>query len=174
MSATLGSTQLATSATPADTLTEEQQVAKVLVDYLQQEQALLISADIEGLSLLTEKKASAVSLMSELATNRHRALAAVGHLASETGMQSWLTEQSAKFPTAAKQNKDVLNAWSNLLAIARQAKEINRVNGILINTHVVRNQTALNVFQVRTTDANLYGPNGQATSASKGRGLVVG
>lgn len=160
--------------TPADTLAQEQLTAKVLVDYLQQEQALLIAADIEGLSLLTGKKASAVSLMSELATTRHRALAAVGHTASETGMQAWLTERDAASATAAKQNKDMLNVWNNLLATARQAKEINRVNGILINTHVARNQTALNVFQMQTTDANLYGPNGQATSAGKGRGLVVG
>jgi flagella synthesis protein FlgN len=174
MSVTPGSTQLAASATPADTLSQEQQAAKVLVDCLQQEQALLIAADIEGLSLLTEKKASVVFQMSELATTRHRALAAIGHPASETGMQSWLAERDAKFPAAKKQNKDILNAWSNLLATARQAKEINRVNGILINTHVARNQTALNVLQVQTTDTNLYGPNGQATSAGKGRGLVVG
>ena len=174
MSVTPRSVQSTPLVTPADTLPQEQQAAKVLIDCLQQEQALLIAADIEGLSLLTEKKAAVVSLMSELATTRHRALSAVGHHASETGMQSWLAGRDTKYPAAARSNRDVLNAWSNLLASAKQAKEINRVNGILINTHVARNQTALNIFQLQTTDANLYGPNGQATSPGKGRGLVVG
>ena len=43
-------------ASPADSLLQEQQAACTLIDLLQQEQALLISADIEGLTVVTERK----------------------------------------------------------------------------------------------------------------------
>ena len=58
--------------------------------------------------------------------------------------------------------------------MARQAKEINRVNGLLISSHIARNQSALNVLRVQTGSGNFYGPDGQATARGVGRGLVVG
>jgi flagella synthesis protein FlgN len=155
---------------PADTLAQEQQATRALIDLLQQEQAYLISADIDSLNMVTERKAPLVAKLTELANLRHRSLANSGHPASETGMQEWLdTKSNGKpaYPTAKTQ-------WSTLIAMAKQAKEVNRVNGILINTHLTRNQGALNVLQVQTNSGNFYGPDGQATAAKRGRGLVVG
>ena len=157
---------------PADSLPQEQQAARILIDLLHQEQALLIGADINSLTMVTERKAPVIAEMSELATRRHRALAKAGHPASELGMQAWIdTKVDGKpaHPAAAA-------TWVALLAMARQAQEINRINGLLINTHMARNQSALNVLRVQAGGGNnnFYGPDGQATSRGMGRGLVVG
>ncbi|MBC7512976.1 MAG: flagellar protein FlgN [Herminiimonas sp.] len=155
---------------PADSLPQEQQAARVLIDLLQQEQAALISADIDSLTMITERKTPVVAQMSELATKRHRALATLGHAASEIGMQAWVESPQ---PGQAEHTQAAA-AWTALLAMARQAKEINRVNGLLISSHIARNQSALNVLRVQTGGGNFYGPDGQATARGVGRGLVVG
>ena len=158
------------SANPAETLQQEQQAARLLIDVLNQEQALLIAADIDSLAMVTERKVPLVAQMSELATRRHRALGGKGLPASEAGMQAWIdrkTDGKPADPAAAA-------AWTALLAMARQAQEINRINGLLINTHMARNQNALNVLRVQGNSGNFYGPDGQATNRGMGRGLVVG
>ena len=155
---------------PADSLPQEQQAARVLIDLLNQEQALLIAADIDGLAMVTERKAPVVAQMSELATRRHRALAAAGHAASELGMQAWVAEKANGKPVFATAEA----TWIALLAMAKQAQEINRINGLLINTHMARNQSALNVLRVQAGGGNFYGPDGQSAARGMGRGLVVG
>ena len=157
-------------ASPADSLLQEQQAARILIDLLQQEQALLINADIDGLTMVTERKGPVIAQMSELATKRHRTLAAAGHAASEAGMQAWIDARAAgKLAQSA-----AVSAWTALLAMARQAQEINRINGVLINSHMARNQGALNVLRIQTGSGNFYGPDGQASTRGVGRGLVVG
>ena len=49
---------------PADSLPQEQQAARVLIDLLQQEQAALISADIDSLTMITERKMPVLAQMS--------------------------------------------------------------------------------------------------------------
>lgn len=155
---------------PADSLPQEQQAARSLIDLLQQEQALLISADIDALALVTERKAPVIAQMAALATQRHRTLASAGCDASEAGMQAWIATQVNGKPA----HPEAAASWTTLLAMARQAQEINRINGLLINTHMGRNQDALNVLRVRAGGGNFYGPDGQASAHGKGRGLALG
>ena len=155
---------------PADTLLQEQRSAHTLIDLLHQEQALLIDADIDGLAIVTERKAPVVAEMVELANRRHRALAKEGHAATERGMQAWVAIKHLgrpAYPVAAA-------CWTALLTMAKQAQEINRINGLLINTHMARNQSSLDMLQTRTGGGSFYGPDGQASSRSLGRGLVIG
>ena len=154
------------SPNPAAQLAQEIAAADHLVGLLKKEQEHLIKADIEGLTVLTEEKTKAVSAMSELAMARHRSLAANGLNATEEGMQQWIKGMAPAAPAS--------RAWSQLLELMRGAKELNRTNGILINTHLSRNQAALGVFQQNTQGNALYGPDGQASAKSTGRGLVVG
>jgi flagella synthesis protein FlgN len=151
---------------PSAHLAQEIEAADRLVALLKQEQEHLIKADIESLTVLTEEKTRLVSAMSELAMARHRSLAASGLSATEEGMQQWMKGLAPAAPAS--------RAWSRLLELMRSAKELNRTNGILINTHLSRNQSALGVFQQQAKGGELYGPNGQATAKPTGRGLVVG
>lgn len=151
---------------PAHGLEQEQQAATNLLQLLKQEQAVLVNADVDGLIKLTDEKAKLAAQMTQLAKQRHRALAAAGFEATETGMQAWLGSATA---TTADHK-----AWTELLAVMQSAKELNRVNGLLISQHMTRNQSALNVLQGNTQGGPIYGPDGQATTKIGSRRLVVG
>jgi flagella synthesis protein FlgN len=101
--------------------------------------------------------------MTTLAERRHKALAASGFPASEAGMCAWLE----KFPAA-------LSNWNALLQSARRARELNQINGTLINTHMARTRAALSVLQQVPSDSTVYGPDGQQDMRGGARTLVVG
>lgn len=151
---------------PAATLIEEQDAMRALTALLEQEQEQLIAADIERIAVLTEPKAQAAMRMAELTSKRHDALAAAGHQASEAGMKDWL--ETAAAPAQAA------DAWQKLIDMAEAAKEINRLNGMLINKQMVRNQNVLSMLQHGSVQGSpVYGPNGQTASKSVGRHIVA-
>jgi flagella synthesis protein FlgN len=150
---------------PASQLTQEIQAAQQLLELLKQEQAFLIEADIDGLASLTKSKSSAVSRLTELAIARHRNVGKAGFAASESGMQQWL---------ASAAGSSAMASWSQLLDVMQSSKELNHTNGILINTHMTRNQASLAVLQQNAQGGAFYGPNGQATVKPVGRGMVIG
>lgn len=153
---------------PADSLHEEFTAATQLLALLSEEQACLIKADVEKLAALSEEKTRLVAHMSELALRRHAALGAMGFPASEAGMQVWLQPPQQETSQAAGRT------WNELLDIAAKAKELNRVNGLLIGQHLARNQQALNVLQGNQPAGTIYDRNGQTASAASTRRLVVG
>jgi len=150
--------------TPAATLSEETRLTKQLIELLKQEQAHLIKADIEGLMTINEEKSRAANEMNELASRRYRNLAAIGYDPKEGGMRAWL-DKAAQGATA--------DAWKNLLTLAQSAKSLNSTNGLLISKHMSRNQQALNILRGNQSNS-FYGPNGQATTSVRSRGLVIG
>lgn len=152
---------------PADSLSQEHDAVRHLTELLKLEQEHLQAADINGIASLTETKASATARMAELASWRHQALAAAGYEASEDGMKSWLQTSNA--------SKTTTQSWQELIELAKVAKEINRVNGTLINKQMMRNQNMLNILQFGNAQGNnhVYGPNGQTSNKSAGRHIIV-
>lgn len=151
---------------PCASLQCEQHTMQTLHHLLLQEQAALIEASIEGLTDLTQAKASLVSELGRLAKQRHAALAAAGFAASESGMRDWIDAT-----TDADQHT---SSWTTLLSMTTEARELNRVNGMLIGRHLLRNQTELNILQGKPQNSNFYGRNGQSTGKGIGRGLAIG
>jgi len=151
---------------PAATLNDEIAAASELADVLTREQALLVDADIEALPALTEAKAKLIARIAVLANTRYQALAAAGFADEESGMKAWVGSPSA--PAAAGAS------WNALLKAAESAKELNRVNGLLIGKHISRNQTTINVLNSNRQAPALYGPNGQTSAGTGSRGLVIG
>lgn len=151
---------------PSASLHSEQQTMQALHRLLLQEQAALIEASIDGLTQLTQAKAALVSELGRLAKQRHAALAAAGFGASESGMREWVDAT-----THAGQYKQ---SWTTLLSMTTEARELNRVNGMLIGRHLLRNQTELNILQGKPQNSNFYGRNGQSTGKGIGRGLAIG
>lgn len=151
---------------PAHGLDGERQAADSLLQLLRQEQAALVDGDVERMSTLTDDKAKSASRMAQLAKSRHELLASAGFAPTEAGMQEWLTSVHA---TAADKT-----AWDALLAVAANANELNRINGLLIGQHMARNQVALNILQGNADSGGIYGPNGQSANKIGGRRLVVG
>lgn len=154
-------------ASPLDTLHDEQQLVSSLLDLMTQEQQCLIDANIEGLNAITPRKAELMNELAVLANQRHLALAAAGFAAEETGMQEWVAQAA---------DSGAGDAWNQLLQLTRDAKEVNRVNGMLINKQMTHNQNLINAMRqpANAGDSAVYGPTGQATPGGPSRRFVVG
>jgi flagella synthesis protein FlgN len=154
-------------ATPGTTLTAEQQLLASMVELLQREQQVLMKADADGLAALMPSKTQLVQQVAALAAERHRALGAAGFGAAESGMEPWLAASAA--PDARAQ-------WTRLLELTAEAKELNRVNGMLINKQMAHNQTVLNALRTPAggADPGVYGPGGNTLAAGPSRRYVVG
>ena len=156
-------------ANPAVGLTQELDAARQLLNLLKREQTQLVEANIEGLSALVEQKSALINRMSELAGARLNALAQAGFTAEEVSMQKWLDSQKSKPDSQATASK----TWDELVTLIRSAKEMNRTNGLLIGTHMSRNQTTLQVLQ-GNQGSQVYGPDGQTSVQASRRSLIVG
>lgn len=155
------------SFSPMESLQAEHQAIADLLALMKQEQTFLVQADAQGLAQVTEKKAQLVNLAADLAKARHAALQAAGFAGNEESMRDWLSSIN---------QQNIAQAWENLLDITRNAKEMNRVNGMLINKQLANTQNAMQALHapVHGNNHNFYGPNGQSTATPTSRRLVVG
>jgi len=155
-----------TMASPGTTLREEQQLIGSIVELMKKEQQFLVGADADGLAALTPEKLRLAQHAATLAQRRHRALGAAGFAAAETGMEPWL---------AVGGNADLRGQWDGLLAVTRQAKELNRVNGMLLNKQLAHTTGMLNTLRGPAAGAaNVYGRSGQTVAGGPSRRYVVG
>jgi len=154
-------------ASPIDTLRQELALITALLDLMKQEQQMLVSADTDGLAALTPQKSQLISQMAMLAKQRHQSLGAAGFAAKEAGMEAWL--DGCKDSTASP-------LWQALLERTREAKEQNRINGMLINKQLAHNQNMINAMRqpASAADTGFYGPTGQAAPSGPSRRFVVG
>ena len=153
------------ASTPSSRLREEYSAITLLLALLKQEQEHLIAADIVQLAGLTAQKSLLVQQMALLAAGRHKALAAAGFGAHEAGMTAWIASAADAAATAL---------WHDVLDCTREAKEYNRLNGTLINKHMVRTRGALDALRPPVPGGNIYGPSGHTTSAPANRRFVLG
>lgn len=131
-----------------------------LLALLSREQSKLVMIDIDAIEGLLEEKSVLLERINVTAKGRYNLLAANGFEPSEAGMQAWLKHASTP----------VLNrAWSDFQLTLNQAKEMNRLNGMLINKHFNRNQQLLNQLQGISNAGSVYGRDGQAKPASSSR-----
>jgi flagellar biosynthesis protein FlgN len=153
--------------TPSDTIPQEQQHLSALLALMDQEQQMLVAADADALAELTPRKNALLQALAELSARRHAALVAAGCKGSEAGMETWLAANGA--PSARGQ-------WEALLGLARDAKERNRVNGMLINKQLAHNQGVLNALRMPAgaQSGGVYGASGQALGGGPSKRYVVG
>jgi len=153
-------------ASPGATLREEQQLIASIVEVMKQEQQLLVSADADGLATLTPEKLKLAQQVGTLSQQRHRALAAAGFPAGEAGMEPWL----------AAGGNGVRGDWDRLLDLTRQAKELNRVNGMLLNKQLANTTGVLNALRGSSGGGTggVYGASGQTLATGPSRRFVVG
>jgi flagella synthesis protein FlgN len=145
-------------------VSDELSAAQRLVALLQEEQVHLIASDTEGLAVVTERKNAALKTLAELGSARNGLLVGMGVATTPESIRLWL----------ATQGDDTRKNWSVLMAVAAEAKEVNRTNGLLINQKITQNQNALNVLTGGAAPNSFYGPNGQSTGASISRGFAAG
>jgi flagellar biosynthesis protein FlgN len=154
-------------ASPHTTLQDELALIDSLITLMKQEQQCLVAADTDTLASLTPVKTQHITELAALAGQRHAALAGAGLPGSEVGMETWLQ---------SKNDSAVAAVWQQALARMREAKELNRVNGMLINKQMTHNQNLITAMRTPAdaADMGVYGPKGQTSSATNKRPLVVG
>lgn len=134
-----------------------------LVTLLEREQTSLINMDIDVIENILDEKSKLIQSIAESSKQRHTELAKAGFDADENGMANWIRAHE----------HDHL-AWETFQANLTKAKELNRVNGQVINQHFKRNQQTINQLQGKPSNNNtgLYGANGQTASGSRSRGVL--
>jgi len=150
---------------PQATLPAEHERVTALVELMKQEQQMLMAADADALAELTPHKVALVQELAQLSRQRHATLGALGFDASEAGMESWVVSHA---------DTETRASWPGLLAAAAEAKELNRVNGLLINRQLAHNQTVLQALRTPTAaaESTLYGAKGQTFGAGAARRFV--
>ena len=150
-------------------LQNESHAMAALVATLTAEQAALTLAPtialMDQINPITVTKNEIISTVSQAGVQRRRELARLGFNQIETTLPDWLQDEAQ------------LNYWQQLISHTKKANELNRINGLLINRHLLRNQSTLAVLtNQRSTEAtpSLYGANGQSNAQrSQGRGFIV-
>jgi flagella synthesis protein FlgN len=154
---------------PITSIATEQQHVSSLLALMKQEQALLVAADADGLAELTPRKNALLQQLADLSAQRHAALSAAGCEGSEAGMEPWL---------AVSGNLEARAQWEDLLVLAREAKELNRVNGMLINKQLAHNQGVLNALRMPAgagaASGGVYGASGQTIGSGPSKRFVIG
>lgn len=156
----------------ASHLNQEIEAARELIDILQEEQNHLLSTSIEDLEPLVAKKAALVAQLTQYTRSRHECLAKAGYEANLAGMNTWI-ESSKDQPDSIQIEKN----WGELVSLTQSAKELNRLNGMLISSHMVRNQQALSILHGNNQpNTGMYGPDGQPSraAATSVRSVVTG
>lgn len=144
---------------PCQSLAQEFVVLTRMQELLQSERTVLKNGTFDALPDLINEKARVISEITVLAHGRHEALTAIGREASETSMQEWI---GAAGSDAERQQ------WSQLLALAKNVKELNRLNGVLMNKHRKINQQMMSLFSGMVGN-NFYGPDGQSSIKADAR-----
>lgn len=143
---------------------QDAKLANALLATIRSEQSALVRADIDAIEALLDEKSEVLQRMNVVVLNRYDALAANGFEPNEIGMSEWLKKQA----------KPALNeAWAVLKKTLIQAKELNRLNGILINKQFNLNQQLLNHLQGNSGVGDVYGRNGQAKTQSAVRAALM-
>lgn len=131
------------------------------VGLLEVEQEMLVKGEIDELMELVREKNGVIARLAALAAERSRCLAAEGLAADRAGVSAWFEAHPGE--TAAR------TIWASLLSLASRARELNRVNGELIQLRMQHNAQALEALTHTNSALGLYGPDGQNTPASSRR-----
>ncbi|MEI7430305.1 MAG: flagellar protein FlgN [Betaproteobacteria bacterium] len=143
------------SGTIFQSLKSELEAVQRFVSLLKTEQTLLSSGDTEELPELLEQKNHIANQLSQYAEHRNSLLSAQGLGSDRSGIETWC----AKHPKEMK----AAETWEEIITLAGEARELNRVNGELIALRMQYNTNALEALRGGNNSLNLYGPDGQST-----------
>jgi len=152
------------AASPATTLlallTEEVGAVGEFLAVLKQEESALTQAELDPLLALAGRKGEFTARLNALVERREAILKAGGLPAGREGMDKL---------AAADKSGQVGRLWSQLLAVAGEARAQNEINGKLIAVLFQHNQRALSELMAAANMAMTYGADGQQKGGGGGR-----
>jgi flagella synthesis protein FlgN len=128
-------------------------------DTLLLEQETLRSGNAEDLAEINAKKVALVESLNGAGAERSLSLSAGKN--STIDMQAWFSAHPLETESIA--------LWAELLKIAREAREINELNGSLINTLHHKTSEALAILTRSDAEQSLYSRSGQASPSTGSR-----
>ena len=134
---------------------EERTGLQGFIALLRREEALLIATQIDALASLAEEKTALYRTLQRLSDERVVMFARLGAAVNDANIRVVL----ADLP-------DALGAWQEVVSLAAEARERNRVNGQLITERLQNNQQALSVLLAAAEHPQIYGPDGQSRPTS--------
>ena len=129
------------------------------------EQDALITGDTSSLTEITEKKATRISQLDDLAASRLKHIQSLGFKPDPAGVAQWISSADAK----------TSKLWKSLLALGNDIQATNLLNGKLINTRLQYTQQTMSALLAAVNQAELYGPSGQrkgTPQSSNTRGII--
>lgn len=135
------------------TLESEADAVSEFVRLLKLEQVALENGDINDLVGFTQDKTTVSNELTALANQRNTALAGLGLASDRTGIEDWLKGRPSDIRGR--------NAWARIVELATEARNLNNLNGTLIQIRMQHNAQALAALQGASRTLNLYGPDGQ-------------
>lgn len=137
-------------------LAAETGVVVRFIALLKVEQRALKEGHVDSLKQLAQEKSALVMELGRRQAKRERDAST----ADGAAIDAWIARNGG---TAAMRN------WLQLLDHAREARRLNHINGILIDTLTRNNRKALNMLQGAAQRATLYGPDGLNQNYTGGR-----
>ena len=137
-------------------ISAEVDAVRSFISLLQGEQTVLSNGKTDDLPELIEKKNQLAIELTTLAGQRNTLLTKHGFATDRAGVEAWC----AKHP----KEKTISEAWTTILSLAKEARELNRLNGELIQIRMQYNNKALETLLGQNKALDLYGPDGQSTS----------
>jgi flagellar biosynthesis/type III secretory pathway chaperone len=128
---------------------------------IEEERNVLTGAQADRLPDIAAAKASLAAQLSEFQIQRESLLAREGLPKGREGLEAWLERQP-------KSDVDTRRLWTELLALAAQARDGNETNGRLINLLLKQNQDALSVLLGGGSES-IYGADGQSRTLASGK-----
>jgi flagella synthesis protein FlgN len=135
-------------------LAQEAEAVRLFSELLRNEHQVLTCDDTDKLPALADEKEKIAFRLKDFSEQRNAELRVQGCSADAEGMGEW----RAKYPA----EKDVAELWDAILSNAREAKELNRVNGELIKIRMDYNGRALEILRHGNDPLELYGSDGQS------------
>jgi flagella synthesis protein FlgN len=156
----------APDSSPATAFDDESAVWHELILLLEQEQAALRAADAMKLPPLAAAKQQRIVLLQQFADERAVTLREAGHGSGPAAMNGWLAAHET--PDAQRRS------WAALQQLARNARQINRLNGRLIAQQRRHFEQALHAL-TGAAGAVLYGADGMPRQLTpQHRGATAG
>jgi flagellar biosynthesis protein FlgN len=143
---------------------EDAQLMHQLLELLEHEQKNLVINNVKEIEAAIATKTVLLKKINAAAKKRYAVLESNHFEANENGMLAWVLQQT---------NPSIKERWDTFQRVLVKAKEMNRLNGILITKHFNRNQQMLQNLQIAFKSSDVYGKNGQTKSNTSSRSSLT-
>lgn len=145
----------------AQLLIQEVRLVQQFIDSLNTEQESLKQGKVDSLGTINSQRVELVQQLNTIERERNAFLVQSGHTGDRKGMQAWLVHNRG--------DRTAVAGWAKLMQLARQAQDLNNLNGQLIAIRLQATQQALVALTRQPQRPTLYGRDGHTMQRTGSR-----